>query len=105
MADAKAANEAPHSTERLRQDMDQEIAKLRKDVEKLTALLRDISTNAAGIAKETLRERMEHASDNIHAAVDTTTTTVRRAVHERPVATLGVALGLGFILGQLLHRR
>lgn len=98
MAEAKVTNDDAVA------DVDKEIAKLRKDVEKLTALLRDITSNAAGIAKETLRDRAGHASDQIHAAVDSTTKTMRRTVHEHPVTTVAMALGLGFLLGQILRR-
>lgn len=98
MADTKTASDA------LQHDLDKEIAKLRKDVEKLTALFRDVAGNAAGLAKETFRDRVGQASEDLHAAMDTTTTTMRRTVNERPLTALALAIGLGFVLGQILRR-
>ena len=104
MNESYTAQTKQGNKERTRDDIDEEIAKLRKDIASLTATLKEIATNAAGIATNTVRDRMGKASDEVHSAFDTTTATARRAVNEHPLTTLLMALGLGFLLGQILRR-
>lgn len=80
--------------------IEEEVAKLREDVANLTASLRHIAKDAAGLAADNMREQLNRAAGGAKAALGTT----EKAVGEHPLTTIALAVGLGFVLGQWMRR-
>ena len=71
------------------QALSEDIAQIRRDIDKLTSSIKRTGTHQA--------ERMQDtASDAL--------VTLEDAVRREPVKTLGMALGAGFLIGILLRR-
>ncbi len=85
-------------------ELERQIAALRDDFGAMTALLRDMATErgkatvaGAREAADTLSHEAARRGYQARDAVDT-------AVRDHPVASLGIAAVLGFVLGALTRR-
>jgi len=75
--------------------------------EDLAALKADLARLAKGLKDEATGQISEKASaiyDKLREEGDETTEALARHVRERPLASLGIALAVGFVLGRLLSR-
>lgn len=95
---------ATHTDLRGHDDIERELERLREDVANLTASLRNVAGNAANIAVERLKERFDSTSENVQSAMAKGKVTAQQTVEEHPMATVLVAIGLGFLLGQWMRR-
>lgn len=86
------------------EDVERELESLREDVANLTASLKNIAGNAANIAVDRLKERFDSTSENVQSAMSKGKATAQHTVEEHPMATVMVALGVGFLLGQWIRR-
>lgn len=94
------ADTSPRSSDPRYGSIEEEIAKLRSDVANLTASLRHIAKDAAGIAADNVRDQVDKAAAEAKAALNST----QKTVGEHPFTTIALAVGLGFLLGQWMRR-
>lgn len=86
------------------ENLEKELERLRVDVANIATSIKNIAGNAASAAVETLRERFDNASGDVHSAVVSSKATAQRTVGEHPLTTVLIALGLGFLIGQWMRR-
>lgn len=86
------------------EDIERELERLREDVASLTSSLKNVASNAANIAVDRLKERFGSTTENVQSAVAKGKVTAQQTVEEHPMATIMVALGVGFLLGQWIRR-
>ena len=89
-------------------DFEVEMAALRKDIAALrddfAATARD-AVRAASSGKAQLGETVRHTADDIAEKGSDIASSIGRHIEERPLASVAVAFGAGFLLGKLLERR
>jgi ElaB/YqjD/DUF883 family membrane-anchored ribosome-binding protein len=106
------------SQERLEKD----VAAVKNDISALTDQITDALNSFAGTAQKQARRGYKQARANVDTAVDDMTErgsammdaahdaagsigeTLEEAITERPLATVGLALGLGFLIGVTWRR-
>ncbi|WP_416899434.1 MAG: DUF883 family protein [Minwuia sp.] len=108
---SKRSNEAEVTTEDLREDFD----RLRADMSKLVEQMAELSRNRAADARDRTTDKAQEyadrargqadrvarrAEDNYHAGRDW----ISDQVSERPVATIGIAVLAGVLIGRALKR-
>jgi ElaB/YqjD/DUF883 family membrane-anchored ribosome-binding protein len=109
---ARATTNSAAKDEPSVQDLSDQIDTLRSDIEKLTELMgtlakkksnkaRDRVSEMAEEAAAAMEDKTRHAMDEAGALRDQAETLVRR----NPSAALGLATGIGFLVGLLLARR
>lgn len=82
------------------QDLKDELAKLKADMSSIADTMGKIARNSA----EQGRERIKSAADQSRAQARESWGAFEKEVSERPMTSLAVALGLGFVMGKLLDR-
>lgn len=89
----------------------EDLATLRGDMGDLLRSVVDLSKHTATDAKdrvsEEMRERLEHLQSRLGDAKDAGRRAVRGAQHtveEHPLTSVGVAFGVGLLVGHLLRR-
>lgn len=82
------------------QELKDELAGLKSDMAKITETLGKIARTSA----EQGRERIKGAANYSREQARQTLGTFEKEVEERPLTSLAVALGMGFILGKLIDR-
>jgi ElaB/YqjD/DUF883 family membrane-anchored ribosome-binding protein len=106
MADAttKFAKNAGATVDSLQDDL----SAVRDDVGKLSEQVIDLLSAKSNAAYKQAKKRLNSTADEITGAArdvrDTITDTVEEAVQERPLTTLAIAVGCGFVLGALWRR-
>jgi len=110
MATAKTVNPTA-GTERTAADLEADIRQLRSDIEKLTRQLATTGQHGYGTARraaaegvENLRVQGEAAMDSLRANARDLEEQVLANVREKPVTSLAIAAGVGFLFA-LLSRR
>jgi ElaB/YqjD/DUF883 family membrane-anchored ribosome-binding protein len=116
MADQDMADKATY--ERLEKD----VANVKNDISALADQITDALNNFAGTARKQARRGYKNARDNVDSAVDdlserggammgaaqdaaaSVEETLEDLITERPLATVGLALGLGFLIGMTWRR-
>jgi ElaB/YqjD/DUF883 family membrane-anchored ribosome-binding protein len=116
MADQDMADKATY--ERLEKD----VANVKNDISALADQITDALNNFAGTARKQARRGYKNARDNVDSAVDdlserggammgaaqdaaaSVEETLENLITERPLATVGLALGLGFLIGVTWRR-
>lgn len=110
--------EAGESYDRLEKD----VTSVKNDIAALTEQITDALNNFAGAAKRRAGQRYKQARTNVDSAVDDLSErsgammdaaqsavnsieeTLEDVVTQRPLATVGLALGLGFLIGLTWRR-
>jgi ElaB/YqjD/DUF883 family membrane-anchored ribosome-binding protein len=95
---------------------------VKNDISALTGQITDALNSLAGNAKKQARRGYEQARANVDSAVDDMSErgsavmdaaedaaysieeTLEDVVQQRPLATMGLALGLGFVIGAMWRR-
>ena len=102
--------------------LEKDVAKVKDDIGDLAEQITDALNNIAGTARKQARHGYKQARANVdsvvgdlsdrgsamlNAAQDAATSveqTLEDAIAERPLATVGLALGLGFLIGMTWRR-
>ena len=102
--------------------LEKDVAAVKNDISALTEQITDALNSFAGTAGKQARRGYKQARANVDSAVDDLSErgsaamdaaqdaatsieeTLQDLVHERPLATVGLALGLGFLIGAAWRR-
>jgi ElaB/YqjD/DUF883 family membrane-anchored ribosome-binding protein len=102
--------------------LEKDVAAVKNDISALTEQITDALNSFAGSAGKRARSGYKQARANVDSAVDDLSErgsaamdaaqdaatsieeTLQDLVHERPLATVGLALGLGFLIGAAWRR-
>ena len=102
--------------------LEKDVAAVKNDISALTEQISDALNSFAGTAGKQARRGYKQARANVDSAVDDLSErgsaamdaaqdaatsieeTLEDLVHERPLATVGLALGLGFLIGAAWRR-
>ena len=108
--------------QRLEERLEKDVAAVKNDIAALTDQITDALNTFAGAAKKQARRGYKQARENVDATVDDMTErgsammdaahdaafsmgeTLEDAITQRPLATVGIALGLGFLIGVTWRR-
>jgi ElaB/YqjD/DUF883 family membrane-anchored ribosome-binding protein len=100
-----------------RQRLEKDVTSVKNDIAALTDQITDVLNNFAGVAKKQARRGYKQARANVDSALDeasergtamlgaaqdaatTIEETLEDVITQRPLATVGLALGLGFLIG------
>ena len=102
--------------------LEKDVAAVKNDISALTEQITDALNSFAGTAGKQARSGYKQARANVNSAVDELSErgsaamdaaqdaatsieeTLEDLIHERPLATVGLALGLGFLIGAAWRR-
>ena len=102
--------------------LEKDVAAVKNDISALTEQITDALNSFAGTAGKQARRGYKQARANVDSAVDDLSErgsaamdaaqdaatsieeTLEDLIHERPLATVGLALGLGFLIGAAWRR-
>jgi ElaB/YqjD/DUF883 family membrane-anchored ribosome-binding protein len=102
--------------------LEKDVAAVKDDISALTEQITDLLNNFAGTARKQARHGYKQARANVDAAVDDLSErgsaamdtaqdmassleeTLEDVITQRPIATVGLALGLGFLIGVMWRR-
>jgi ElaB/YqjD/DUF883 family membrane-anchored ribosome-binding protein len=102
--------------------LEKDVAAVKNDISALTEQISDALNSFAGTAGKQARSGYKQARANVDSAVDDLSErgsaamdaaqdaatsieeTLEDLIHERPLATVGLALGLGFLIGAVWRR-
>jgi ElaB/YqjD/DUF883 family membrane-anchored ribosome-binding protein len=105
-----------------RERLEKDVAAVKNDISALTDQITDAINSFAGTAQKQARRGYKQARANVDSAVDDMSErgsammdaahdaagsigeTLEEAITERPLATVGLALGLGFLIGVTWRR-
>lgn len=88
------------TTEKDYEALKADLSELRSDVSKLT----DTMKKLYGDTTEEGRERVRHASERSRERARQTVGAFESEINERPLTSVAMALGVGFLIGKLLDR-
>ena len=110
------------SQQRLEERLEKDVAAVKNDISALTDQISDAINSFAGTAQKQARRGYKQARANVDSAVDDMTErggammdaaqdaagsieeTLEEVITQRPLATVGLALGLGFLIGVTWRR-
>jgi ElaB/YqjD/DUF883 family membrane-anchored ribosome-binding protein len=102
--------------------LEKDVAAVKNDISALTDQITDVLNSFAGTAKKQARRGYKEARANVDSAVDDMSErggammdaaqdaaysieeSLEDVITQRPLATVGVALGLGFLIGAMWRR-
>ncbi|MGB7122887.1 MAG: DUF883 domain-containing protein [Bradyrhizobium sp.] len=102
--------------------LEKDVANVQNDISALADQITDALNTFAGTARKQARRGYKNARDNVDSAVDDLSErsgammgaaqdaaasmeeTLENVITERPLATVGLALGLGFLIGMTWRR-
>jgi ElaB/YqjD/DUF883 family membrane-anchored ribosome-binding protein len=105
-----------------RQRLEKDVNSVKSDIAALTDQITDVLNNFAGVARKQARRGYKQARANVDSALDeasergtamlgaaqdaatTIEETLEDVITQRPLATVGLALGLGFLIGVTWRR-
>jgi ElaB/YqjD/DUF883 family membrane-anchored ribosome-binding protein len=105
-----------------RQRLEKDVTSVKNDIAALTDQITDVLNNFAGVARKQARRGYKQARANVDSALDeasergtamlgaaqdaatTIEETLEDVITQRPLATVGLALGLGFLIGVTWRR-
>ena len=108
--------------ERLEERLEKDVAAVKNDISALTDQITDAINSFAGTAQKQARRGYKQARANVDSAVDDMTErgsamvdaaqdaatsieeTLEDVIIQRPLATMGIVLGLGFLIGVTWRR-
>jgi ElaB/YqjD/DUF883 family membrane-anchored ribosome-binding protein len=106
----------------LEERLEKDVAAVKNDIAALTEQITDALNSFAGTARKQARRGYKQARENVDAAVDDMSErgsavmdaaqdaaisieeTLEDVITQRPLATVGLALGLGFLIGATWRR-
>ncbi len=93
-------------------DLEAQIAALKADVAALTGTLKDMGIqkgvslkSSAKDSAEALRKRGEDTAADLKKSAQHYYATAESQVRENPAAAIGIAAGVGFLVGLIMNRR
>jgi ElaB/YqjD/DUF883 family membrane-anchored ribosome-binding protein len=110
------------SQQRLEERLEKDVAAVKNDISALTDQITDAINSFAGTAQKQARRGYKQARANVDSAVDDMSErggammdaahdaavsieeTLEDAITQRPLATVGLAIGLGFLIGVTWRR-
>lgn len=108
---AEKAVKSDNGSRAIREDLEAEIAQLKNELAKLAKQLQSTGGHSYGAARRVAAEGVDHlraqgeaAMDKMRAGAGDLETRLEEAVREKPLTSLGVALGVGFMLALLTRR-
>lgn len=108
--------------DRLEERLEKDVAAVKNDIAALTDQITDALNQLAGTAQKQARRSYKQARANVDSAVDDVSErgsammgaaqdaaasieeTLEEVISQRPLATVGLALGLGFLIGVTWRR-
>jgi ElaB/YqjD/DUF883 family membrane-anchored ribosome-binding protein len=105
-----------------RERLEKDVAAVKNDIAALTDQITDMINSFAGTAKKQARRGYKQARDNVDSAVDDMSErggammdaaqdaalsieeSLEEVIAQRPLATVGLAIGLGFLIGVTWRR-
>jgi ElaB/YqjD/DUF883 family membrane-anchored ribosome-binding protein len=108
--------------QRLEERLEKDVAAVKNDISALTDQITDALNTFAGTARKQARRGYKQARENVDATVDdmgergsammdaaqdaasSIEETLEDVITQRPLATVGLALGLGFLIGATWRR-
>jgi ElaB/YqjD/DUF883 family membrane-anchored ribosome-binding protein len=108
--------------ERVQERLEKDVAAVKNDISALTDQITDAINSFAGTAQKQARRGYKQARANVDSAVDDMSErgnammdaaqdaavsieeTLEDVIKERPLATMGIVLGLGFLIGVTWRR-
>jgi ElaB/YqjD/DUF883 family membrane-anchored ribosome-binding protein len=99
---------ASNSTSSMESELKGEVDRLGKSVGQIKDDLKELANSAASHAREgyrTAREQVRHAYDSVRDRAHDQTESLRDTIISHPVASVGVAVGVGVLVGLLMSRR
>lgn len=91
--------------------LEKDVAAVKNDISALTDQIGDALNSFAGIAKKQARANVDSTVDEMSArggammdAAHSIEETLQDVITQRPLATVGLALGLGFLIGATWRR-
>ena len=88
------------NTEKELKELREEFAALKEEFSKIGHTVSQVARSASDEGRDRLRDAAEHSRQRARQ----TWGAFEQEVEERPMTSLAVALGIGFILGKLLDR-
>ncbi|NGX15343.1 DUF883 family protein [Wenzhouxiangella sp. XN24] len=82
------------------QELKSELASLKSDMADIGETLAKLARSSANEGRERVKEAASHSRDQARQTLGA----FEKEVEERPMTSLAVALGMGFILGKLIDR-
>ena len=82
------------------QELKREYASLKSDLAKMSESLSSLARDGMAEGREKVRGAARHSREQAREAWGA----IESEVEERPITSLAVALGVGFVLGKLLSR-
>lgn len=96
----------------LNADLSKQVAVLREDIANLTAIVGDYSKAQAGQLKSVAADKANelakagaHAANSAKATAEVAYSETEDAIRANPASAIGIAAGLGFLVGMLTARR
>ncbi len=86
---------------------DQDLKELREDLASLKSDMGDIADTLSKLAHNTAdegRKRVKSAAKQSRAQAEATLGSLEKEIEERPMTSLALALGIGFVMGKLFSR-
>lgn len=100
----EAAGEAGADLARQVEVLKEELARLRREVERGTRRSASAARNVAAEGVEALKAQGEVAYGRMREGAGELEAEFARQVREKPVTSLAIAAGLGFLIAQILRR-
>ena len=115
-------NLSDKATQNIEERLEKDVAAVKNDIAALTDQITDALNTFAGAARKQARHGYKQARENVDAAVDDMSErgsavmdaaqdaamsieeTLEDVITRRPLATVGLALGLGFLIGVTWRR-
>lgn len=108
---AEKGGKPDNGSRMISQDLEADIAQLKNDIAKLAKQLQATGGHSYGTARraatesvDQLRAQGEAAIDRVRAGASDLETRLETAIREKPMTSLGVAIGVGFVLAMLTRR-
>ena len=108
MAAADATTKFTRNASATVDSLQEDLTAMRDDVGKLSQQVVDLlsakGSDAYKRAKKNFDAKRGEAADAVREVRDTFADAIEESVHERPYATLAIALGIGFVIGATWRR-
>ncbi len=88
------------ATEKDLKELKDEYASLKSDLSKISDTLTKLAHDGADEGRARIRSAVGHSRDQAKETLGT----IEREIEERPVTSLAVAFGVGFVLGKIFSR-
>ncbi len=107
-----ARSDTPTTKNPSTEDLAEQLEALRSDVSALATTMADLGRASGARLGEAARERVERAGDLAQSGVDAARARAQQLEHQandfvtrQPATALGIAAGVGFLVGMMTSRR